>query len=414
MKKTLCLFAILAAFVGFLAIAEEPFPAPVDSGTTFMKDALTPFVEDGRLPGAISILYKDGKQETLCIGYADAEAKRPITMDDAFMQCSQTKAFCGLTVAMLVEEGKLSLDDPVSKYLPEFKTLWVLDSEEDGIRTLHKAKNELTIRMCLNHSGGFPFEVCAKKSNIKGGGWSGGAPLRSIAAIAAACPLNTEPGTKCAYSNVGFDVAAAVVEVVTGKHWEQFLQERVLDPLEMTSTTFWPTDEMLKTKIELYKAFENAPAEHRTYYHWQQPPYNDAHVFPSAAAGLWTTANDQIKFYKMLMNRGVGDNGVRLLKEETFIELLTVTSRPQEIMTTGWHYSLGIDIPSLDGWIGHGGALLTEGYVNWRTKQMKLWIVQICDGPQAWKNARNEAQKQFFGFDFNSDSHGAFTGRTTE
>ena len=120
MKKAFYLLVIFAAFTGFLAIAEEVFPAPVDSGTHFMKDALTPFVEDGRLPGAISVLYKDGTQETLCIGYADVENKRPITMDDIFMQASQTKAFCGVTIAMLVEEGKITLDDPVSKYLPSF------------------------------------------------------------------------------------------------------------------------------------------------------------------------------------------------------------------------------------------------------------------------------------------------------
>mgnify|MGYP003303213485 CR=1 FL=1 len=184
MKKTLRLFTLFAALAGFLAFAEELFPAPVDSGTTFMLDAMKPIFDKGVLPGAISILYKDGKQETMLLGYADREEKRPVTMDDLFMQCSQTKGFCGVTIAILVEEGKLSLDDPVSKYLPEFKTLWVLDSEKDGIRTMHQAKTPVTIRMCLNHTAGFPFEVCARKSNIKGGGWSGGAPLRQTAAIA--------------------------------------------------------------------------------------------------------------------------------------------------------------------------------------------------------------------------------------
>ena len=411
MKKAFYLLVIFAAFTGFLAIAEEVFPAPVDSRTHFMKDALTPFVEDGRLPGAISVLYKDGKQETLCIGYADVENKRPITMDDIFMQASQTKAFCGVTIAMLVEEGKITLDDPVSKYLPEFNVLWVMDSEKDGVRTLHQAKNVLTIRMCMNHTGGFPFEVCAKRSNIKGGGWTGGAPLRSVAAIAAACPLRTEPGTKVAYSNVGFDIAAAIVEIVTGRPWDQFLKERVLDPLEMTSTTFYPTDEMLKNKIELYKVFKDQAAEHRTYYHWQQPPYNDSHVFVSAAAGLWTTANDQMKFYKMLMNKGVGDNGVRILKEETFMKLMTVNSRPKEL-PNDW-YSLGLNADKY-GWIGHGGALLTSGYVNWRTRELKLWVVQVVTGPKFWEEAKTEAERKFFGTDIDRAGQSKYTGRTKE
>lgn len=139
-----------------------------ESGTTFAQEALQPFVDSGQLPGAISVLYNNGVQETCCIGYADPRTKRPITMDDVFMQCSQTKGFCGVTIAKLVEEGKISLDDPVSKYLPEFSTLWVLDEKTDSTMTLHKAKNVLTVRMCLNHTGGFPFECSAKRKDVRG------------------------------------------------------------------------------------------------------------------------------------------------------------------------------------------------------------------------------------------------------
>ncbi|MBQ7459473.1 MAG: beta-lactamase family protein, partial [Bacteroidales bacterium] len=134
-----------------------------DSKTTYARDALLPYVESGQLPGAISVLYNNGVQETCCIGYADVAAKRRIKMDNIFMQCSQTKGFCGVTIAKLVEEGKISLDDPVSKYLPEFSELWVLDEDKDGVRKMHKAKNVLTIRMVMNHTGGFPFEISAKQ-----------------------------------------------------------------------------------------------------------------------------------------------------------------------------------------------------------------------------------------------------------
>ena len=125
---------------------------PKESGTNYAKEMLQPYVDSGRLAGAISVFYKDGVQETCCIGYADVAKKRPIRMDNIFMQCSQTKGFCGVTIAKLVEEGRISLDDPVSKYLPEFKELWVQDSEQDGVKTLHKAKNVLTVRMCLKSS----------------------------------------------------------------------------------------------------------------------------------------------------------------------------------------------------------------------------------------------------------------------
>ena len=153
-----------------------------ESKTTFAKDALSPFIANGQLPGAISVFYDNGVQETYCGGYADPEAKRPITMDDPFMQCSQTKGFCGVTVAMLVEEGKISLDDPVSKYLPEFGTLWIQKNNKNGTRTLVKAKNVLTVRMVMNHTGGFPFELPEFHAM---GGWSRRMPLRSVAATAA-------------------------------------------------------------------------------------------------------------------------------------------------------------------------------------------------------------------------------------
>ena len=239
---------------------------------------------------------------------------------------AQTKGFCGVTVAKLVEEGRLKLDDPVYKYLPEFGTLWILESENDSTRVLRKAKNPLTIRMCLNHTGGFPFECSAKRSDVRGGGWSGGGPLRQIASVAAESPILFEPGTDIKYSNTGIDIAAAVVEVVTGMKWEDYLRQSVLEPLGMKSTWFWPSDRQLENQIEMYKVFEDGPCERVEENSWQQRPYNDGHVFASAGAGLWSTAEDHLKFYKMLMNLGLGDNGVRILEEETVKSLLAVSS----------------------------------------------------------------------------------------
>jgi CubicO group peptidase (beta-lactamase class C family) len=177
-----------------------------ESQTNYAGEALKPYVESGQLPGAISILYKDGVQETCCIGYADVESKRPITLNSAFMQCSQTKGFCGVTIAKLVEEGKLSIDDPVSKYLPEFENLWVRVEKTDSTMVLHKAKNVLTVRMVMNHTGGFPFEASVKRRDVRGGGWSGGARVRQVAAVAAESPLRFEPGTAVRYSNTGIDI----------------------------------------------------------------------------------------------------------------------------------------------------------------------------------------------------------------
>ena len=407
------IYHMLMAVALFLCVAcsqSRDTAAVRDSGTTFAQEALQQYVDSGRLPGAISVLYNNGIQETCCIGYADPRTKRPITMDDAFMQCSQTKGFCGVTIAKLVEEGKISLDDPVSKYLPEFSTLWVLDEKTDSTMTLHKAKNVLTIRMCLNHTGGFPFECSAKRKDVRGGGWSGGAPIRQVASIAAESPVMFEPGTKALYSNTGIDIGAAVVETVTGMKWEKYLKETVLDPLGMKDTWFWPTDKQIENKIELFNIKEGQPSEWLEENPWEQRPYNDSHVFASAGAGLWSTANDQLKFYKMLMNLGVGDNGVRILKEETVKSILAVSTRPAGL----GDYSLGLTAPvedSEDAWFGHGGAWGTNCVVNWHKKQLKLWVVQASSGKRFWGEAMAAAAEKFFNSEIDNSSD-AYVGRT--
>lgn len=407
------IYHMLMAVALFLCVAcsqSRDTAAVRDSGTTFAQEALQQYVDSGRLPGAISVLYNNGIQETCCIGYADPRTKRPITMDDAFMQCSQTKGFCGVTIAKLVEEGKISLDDPVSKYLPEFSTLWVLDNKTYSTMTLHKAKNVLTVRMCLNHTGGFPFECSAKRKDVRGGGWSGGAPIRQVASIAAESPIMFEPGTKALYSNTGIDIGAAVVETVTGMKWEKYLKETVLDPLGMKDTWFWPTDKQIENKIELFNIKEGQPSEWLEENPWEQRPYNDSHVFASAGAGLWSTANDQLKFYKMLMNLGVGDNGVRILKEETVKSILAVSTRPAGL----GDYSLGLTAPvvdSEDAWFGHGGAWGTNCVVNWHKKQLKLWVVQASSGKRFWGEAMAAAAEKFFNSEIDNSSD-AYVGRT--
>ena len=401
-----CASACAICIVGCDKSSDKGEVGPKASGTTYAQDALKPFLESGELPGAISVFYKDGVQETACVGFADVAKKRPIKMDDPYMQCSQTKGFCGVTIAILVEEGKISLDDPVSKYLPEFKTLWVQTSNSNGVKTLTKAKNILTVRMVMNHTGGFPFELPAKQGAIRGGGWSGGMPIRSVAATAAALPLLFEPGTKVQYSNTGIDIGAAVVEAATGKKWDVFLKERVLDPLGMKDSGFWPTDAQLAHQIEMYDVKGGQPAKWRSENPMQQRPYNDSHVFPSAGAGLWTTAADQLKFYKMLMNLGVGDNGARILKAETVKEILAKSTRPEGL----GGYSLGLSVSS-DGWFGHGGAWGTNCMVNPEKKMLKLWAVQFCGGPRPWDAARNAAADTFFAAKLDNSAADAYTGR---
>ena len=402
------LVALLPALVWIVCSGAAAGITP--SGTTFVRDALSRYVDSGELPGAVSVLEKNGVREVACLGYSDVARKRPVTMDDVFRQCSQTKGFCGVTVAKLIEEGRLGLDDPVSRYLPEFGTLWVKTSETNDTIVLRKAKNALTVRMCLNHTGGIPFEVAGKHYRIPGGGYSGGMRVRIAAATAAAAPLLYEPGTKGNYSNTGIDIAAAVVETIAGMRWEEYLKKTVLDPLGMKDTGFWPTDRQLETRMMVYKCRKGAPAVYQYQIGNMQRPFNGDNVFASAGAGLWTTVNDQLKFYRMLMNLGVGDNGVRILKEETVKSLLAVTSR-----RAGFGgYSLGFTAPEKDDenqWFGHGGALGTFCYVNWHRRELKLWAVQLVDNPRPWDAKLNAASNAFFARTLDNTASDTYTNR---
>lgn len=398
MKKVKCLMmSLFAAMVLAGCCAFNQVNAVKESQTRFAAAAMEKYIKSGELPGIISVLYKDGVQETACLGWSDAAKTKPINLDNTFMQCSQTKGFCGVTIAILVEEGKLSLEDPVAKYLPEFKSLKV---KTKGGKTV-PAKNVLTVRMVMNHTGGFPFEIPTKIKK----GWPG-LSLRDTAKEAASQPLLFEPGTAVRYSNTGIDIGAAVIEVVTGKPWDVFLKERVLDPLGMKDSTFNPTGEMLARSIELHDVKPGKPAKFRKFSPWMPLPHNGPNVYPSAGAGLWTTTRDQLKFYKMLMNLGKGDNGVRILKEETVKNLLATSTRPEKL----GKYSLGLRVDG-EGGFGHGGAWKTNCIVNWKKKQLTMRVVQVIGNGKSWTADLNKAAKKFFDGNFDASDSEAYSGR---
>ena len=370
-----------------------------ESGTSFAKEAVMPFIESGEIPGIITVFSKGNVQETTCAGWADVDKKIPMSMDRMFMQCSQTKGFCGVTVAMLIEEGKISLDDPVAKYLPEFKELKV---KVKGKKKPVAAKNVLTVRMVMNHTGGFPFDIPTK---LKKG--LNRVSLRETAKEAASLPLLFEPGTKTRYSNTGIDIGAAIVEVVTGQPWDLFLKERVLDKLGMKDSTFNPTDEQLSRAISLYNIKEGKKAQFRLFHPYFPLPHNGSQIHPFAGGGLWTTATDQLKFYRMLMNLGVGDNGVRILKEETVKSLLATSTRPEKL----GKYSLGLQADFKNGTMGHGGAFGTSATVNWKNKTLILKVVQVRGKNKALNASLKKAADKFFLKKIDTSGTDAYTGR---
>ena len=210
------------------------------------------------------------------------------------------------------------------------------------------------------------------------------------------------------YSNTGIDIGAAIIEVVTGQPWDKFIKERVFDKLGMKDSTFNPTDEQLSRAISMYMFKRGKKAEYMHFAKQMPRPYNGPTVFPSAGAGLWTTAADQIKFYKMLMNLGIGDNGVRILKEETVKAILATSTRPEKL----GRYSLGLNADFARGTMGHGGAWGTSATVNWKNKELRLRVVQLRgDNNRPWNATIAKAANKFFSMKIDDSATDAYTGR---
>ena len=181
------------------------------------------------------------------VGFADLATRRPMTEDTLFWIASTSKPLTGTLVMMLIEEGKLHPDDPIEKYLPEFKGQMVVAEQTDDHLLLRKPAHPITLRETLTHTSGLPFRSPVEHPSLDG------LPLAVAVRSHAMMHLLFEPGAKYSYSNAGTNVAARVLEVVTGRAFEDFLQERLLDPLGMKDTTFWPNDEQVARLASTYR-----------------------------------------------------------------------------------------------------------------------------------------------------------------
>ncbi|MCL2105314.1 MAG: beta-lactamase family protein [Kiritimatiellaeota bacterium] len=295
------------------------------------------------LAGAVTcVANADTVLETTASGWADIEQQRPMTPDTMFWIASQTKGFTGAALMMLVDEGKVSLDDPVAKFIPKLKDLWVIESAEGDRMTLLKARAPVTVRQVMSHTSGYPF-LSPQEKNIDA------APLREKIAVYAQTPLLAEPGTRYQYSNIGINIAGYIIEVVSGMPYETFLQKRLFDPLGLTDTVFWLTPEQEARLARCYRPnweqkLEPCPHSFMT------PPFTDrANRFAEPGGGLFSTAHDVTRFCRMLLNGGILD-GKRILSEDAVRALSTKQTGdavPNE-------YGLGFEAY---GWgFKHGGA----------------------------------------------------------
>jgi CubicO group peptidase (beta-lactamase class C family) len=271
---------------------------------------------------------------------------------------------------MLVDEGKISLDDPVEKYLPEFHGQMVRATQNyasdaaNSTLKLVPAVHPIRIREILSHTSGLPFKSKAQPGALDL------LPLKDAVRSFAAEPLNFQPGTDYAYSNEGIDTAGRILEVVSGMPYEQFLQTRLFDPLGMTDTTFWPSAAQIARIATSYKLntetkqLASMDVDQLTY------PLNDrVRRFPMPAGGLFSTASDVAKFCQMILNRGVY-HGKRLVSEAAIYEMTTT----QNHGLRGKSYGLGWSV-SKDGF-GHGGAYSNAMEIDPTKGRILVFMVQ--------------------------------------
>ncbi len=191
--------------------------------------AIQPFVDRHEIAGAVALVTT--KDKLLClepIGRADVDAGSPMRADTMFWIASMTKSLTTTAMMMLVDEGKLDINDPVEKYLPEFKNVFFADPASPGGR--RAPRHPVTVRELLGHTHGMSP---AKTQSLS---------LADDVAAFVAEPMEAEPGTRYKYSNVSMTTGGRIIEVLGGMAYADFLQQRLLTPLGMTDTTFWPNE----------------------------------------------------------------------------------------------------------------------------------------------------------------------------
>jgi CubicO group peptidase (beta-lactamase class C family) len=283
-------------------------------------------IEDGDIPGVVALVARKGKiVYHKAFGTSDAETKRKLQKDDIFRLASQSKAITATAVMMLWEEGKFQLDDPISKYIPEFKNPKVLDSVlTDGTYLTKPADKEISIRHLLTHTSGIGYGVIDGDERIKKIYKDAGiidlfttkkitiaANIKKLAAL----PLHHNPGEKFTYSE-SYDVLGYFIEIVSGMPFDTYLRTHIFEPLEMSNTAFYLPASKENRLVAVQTNAEGKWTNYPTTFYDPNYPITGAKQFFSGGAGLSSTAEDYAKFLQMYLNNGEL-NGIRLLSRTT-------------------------------------------------------------------------------------------------
>ncbi len=333
------------------AAAAKPANDPRFAG---IAPAMQVYVDNGNISGAVMLVAtKDKLLSLTAVGTTDLASGRKMETGDLFWIASMTKPMTALGIAMLKDEGKLAFDDPVEKYLPEFK-----DAKGPGGAPLTRP---ITLRDLLTHTSGLG------DYSLPDPHWT----LEQISKDAVTRPLRAQPGVRWGYSTTGMNILGHVVEVVSGTPFAAFMQKRLFDPLGMTHTTFWVAPEDVTRLATSYLADSAGKLQPTTISYMYGAAVTDKARPPIGGAGLFSTAEDVAKVYQMMLQGG-SFNGKTIIKPETAAEMIRnqtgdLSTRPG----MAWGLGFCVVLQSLNGnavlspgSFGHGGAYGTDSWAD--------------------------------------------------
>ena len=352
-----------------------------------ITDMVQRHIAAGDLTGAVTVVARRGKVAHLAAqGVMDLDSKQPMTPASMFRIASMTKPVIGVSIMMLVEEGKLHLNDPVARYIPQFANMKVAvarpatgGSEGPGFYTV-PAQRAITIKDLLTHTSGLGSGPMGD-SEIAKVARKDGDKLSDYIPRLGGTVLEFQPGSRWTYSpGAGFETLGRIIEIASGMPLDQFFQTRIFDPLAMKDITFWPTDAQMPRVATVYQRTPNGLSKTR------MP--NDTmsrNVYFRGSGGLYSTAEGYVPLGMMLANGGELD-GKRLLSRKS-VEMLSAVHVPDTLpgRPAGEGYGLSVRVVTnhaarntllSDGSYGWSGAQGTHFFVDPKEQLVGVLMVQ--------------------------------------
>lgn len=331
--------------------AQTPPPAvPVQAAIT---KAMQTMVERQEVAGAVTLVISpDAVLHLGAVGKADLASNRAMTPDAIFWIASMSKPITATAILMLQDQGRLSVDDPVAKYIPELAKVATADGKPGN----------LTLKHLLTHTSGLAESTKEERDSAKS--------LAELVPGVASRPLQFAPGSQWAYCQSGMNTLGRIVEVVSGETFPAFLQQHLFTPLGMVDTTFYPDPNQIARLATPYRRDGEALVAAKV--PWDFDPTNIGH-YPAANGGLYSTAGDYGRFCRMLLNDGRLD-GHTYLSPAAVRQMRTVASGEVKTGFTegnGWGLGVcvvrepqGVSAPLSAGSFGHGGAYGTQAWID--------------------------------------------------